>query len=126
MTKIKKKKVEVKEPVRMVRQLKDLVAWKVELKYNQPRVVMAKTEAGAWNKYKKMMGIRNTDHDPVVQRCPKFVKYDEETGIISNLGASPKTAKEVEDANPPEESDDDFDVVAYENADPDDIDEEDE
>lgn len=123
MTKIKKKKLEVNEPVRMVRQLKDLVAWKVELKYNQPRVVMAKTKAGAWNKYKKMMGIRNTDHEPVIKRCPKFVKYDEETGIIKNLGVTPTTKKEIEDSEMPDESDDDFDVVPYDDAD--DVDEED-
>jgi hypothetical protein len=123
MTKIKKKKLEVNEPVRMVRQLKDLVPWKVELKFNQPRVVMAKTEAGAWNKYKKMMGIRNTDHEPIVQRCPKFVKYDEETGIIKNLGATPVTKKEIEDSEIPDESDDDFDAVPYDDAD--DVDEED-
>lgn len=80
--------------------------WSVKLKHQEERIVKAKSEAGAWQAYKKLMGIRHTEHDPKITPCGPNVEYDEETGKL--IKASDESAPE-----PTEEEleldDDDFD-----------------
>lgn len=105
---VKKKKKNgspsVEEPIRKLHPRKYLV----QLKHNDPRVVVAKTEEGAWNKYKKMMGIRFTEHEPKIRRAPEDMEYDEETGKVLKAGVvTPEEEEDDADFDTSEDEDDD-------------------
>lgn len=127
MAKKKKTKVvdrESNESVRTVKQLKNAKEYRIRLKgVDVDRVFEAKTEHGAWAKYKKFMGIRYTDHEPKITRCPKNVEWDKDTHMVTNRGAAVDPKKEKESLEP-EDDDADFDTVPYEDSDDFDEDEE--
>lgn len=104
MAKKVKKKVVRKQTTEEpdLRRLRAARPYVVSLQFNETRVVRAKSEADAWAAYKKLMGIRYTEHEPKIGFAPKDMDWDEETGKIIKPGV--ETADDA--------TDDDFDIEA--------------